>query len=114
MNINLCVCLQKSARVSNKKKVCGRTLTIIIIIIIITMIISLITIIIIIVIIITIIINIITTIITTIAITIIITPTCSLARRTQSEWAIVRQHLKHLAPNILLGNPLILAAGQKS
>ena len=32
----------------------------------------------------------------------IIIQTCSLALRTQSECAIVRQHLKHLAPNILL------------
>ena len=33
---------------------------------------------------------------------IIIIMTCSLALLTQSECAIVRQHLKHLAPNILL------------
>ena len=31
------------------------------------------------------------------------TPTCSRALRTQSEWAMVRQHLKHFAPNILWG-----------
>ena len=31
------------------------------------------------------------------------TTTCSRALRTQSEWAMVRQHLKHFAPNILWG-----------